>query len=341
MADQGAGQAQRHGQEPTVEIVRAREAHVPAIAALAQSRSLAERDDSIASRDGFLVSGYTEDTYRERLATAEHFYVAVKGDDVLGFVLAYSDERLSPDEWLNHRIRTGLGSFLVIKQVCVAKKAARKGIASQMYQHVLGQWSPSPVIAAVVAEPVNLASTAFHRRLGFEVLTELTPPDGRQRKVWVWRKPREAMLQAQYGVAVDLYKHEDSTNWNKLNNFFYITAALAAATGFAFSNGQQGDRSSLSSSLVLVIAVIGLGSSVAFSQMLRWGRRYLHARKTVVSEIEQHLIWHGGQRVVSRETPEPGKDWLRQSPTSMIMMLLPVLVGVCWIVVMVLAVIVR
>ncbi|WP_329128636.1 GNAT family N-acetyltransferase [Streptomyces sp. NBC_01476] len=145
------------------------------------------------------MSGYTEETYRERLVTAEHFYVAVKGDDVLGFGLAYSDDRLGPDEWLNHRIRTGLGSFLVIKQVCVAEKAARRGIASQLYHHVLGQWSQSPVIAAVVAAPVNLASTAFHRRLGFEVLTELTPPDGRQRKVWVWRKPREAMLQAQYG----------------------------------------------------------------------------------------------------------------------------------------------
>ena len=339
MADQGPGQG--NGHRHAVEIIRAREAHVPAVAALARSRSLAGQDVSTASRDGFLVSEYTHATYRERLATAEHFYLAVNGDEAQGFVLAYSDERLAPDEWLNHRIRARLGGFLVIKQVCVAETAARQGIASQLYHHVLGQWSRSPVIAAVVAEPPNHASTAFHRRLGFEVLTELTPPDGRLRQVWVWRKPREGMLQTQYGVAVDLYKHEDTTNWNKLNNFFYITAALAAATGFALSNGQQGDRSSLSRNLVLVIAVIGLGSSVAFSQMLRFGRRYLHARKGAVADIEQYLVWHGGQRVVSREPPEPEKDWLRQSPTSLIMMLLPVLVGVCWVAVMILAVLAR
>ncbi|NUS14998.1 MAG: GNAT family N-acetyltransferase [Streptomyces sp.] len=324
-------------QELSLEIVRAREEHVPGIAALARSRSLDGLDVATARRDGFLVSDFTEDTYRGRLTTAEHFYVALKGDDLLGFLLAYSDDRLGPDEWLNHKIKTSLGSFLVIKQVCVATTAARQGVASRLYHHVLGQWSTSPVIAAVVAEPVNEASTSFHRRLGFDVLTELTPPDGRLRTVWVWRKPREAMLQAQYSVAVDLYKHEDTTNWNKLNNFFYVTAALAAATGFAFGNSQQSDGSGLSRSLVVVIAVIGLGASIAFSQMLRWGRHYLQARKKAVAEIEQYLVWHGGQRVVSVKSPDSGKDRLLQSPTGLIMMLLPVLVGVCWIVVLVLA----
>ncbi len=123
---------------------------------------------------------------------------------------------MEPGEWLNHRIKGEMGSFLVIKQVCVAHEAARQGVASDLYRRVLGQWSSSPVIAAVVTEPVNRPSTAFHRRMGFEVLTELTPPDGRPRRVWMWRRPREAMLQAKYAVAVCLYEHEDTTNWNKL-----------------------------------------------------------------------------------------------------------------------------
>jgi len=289
-----------------------------------------------AGREGFLVSRYTQETYGERVTTAEHFHVALKGDEVLGFVLAYSDERLTPDEWLNHRVKAELGAFLVVKQVCVARAAARQGIATQLYQHVLGQWVSSPVIAVIVAEPANLASTAFHRRLGFEALTELTPPDGLPRRVWVWRRPREAMLHAQYAVAVDLYKHEDTTNWNKLNNFFYITAALAAATGFAFGNNQdQGHGKALADNLVVVISVIGLGSSVAFSQMLRWGRRYLHARKGAVAEIEQSIVWHGGHRVISSEPSASQDHWLRQSPTSMIMVLLPVLVGLCWIAVII------
>ena len=58
--------------------------------------------------------------------------------------------------------------------------------------------------------------------------------------VWVWRKPREAILHVQYEVAVDLYKHEDNLNWQKLNNLFYITAGLAAAIGLQPRQGGRG-----------------------------------------------------------------------------------------------------
>lgn len=318
------------GEKDPIEIVRAREAHVEAIVALAESRRLSGAEDPLtAGRDGFLVSDYTEHNYRDRLTTAEHFYVALKGGDVIGFLLAYSDERIEPDEWLNHRIKTTLGSFLVIKQICVAREAARQGVASRLYHHVLEQWNGSPVIAAVVSEPPNEASTLFHRKLGFEELTRLTPPDGRERMVWVWRKPREGMLQAQYAIAVDLYKHEDTTNWAKLNNFFYITAGLAAAV--AFSLGKEGAESErMARGLALVIAVIGFGTAVAFSQMLRFGRRYLQARKKAAMELEEYLAWHGGQRIVGRETGEPGNGWLQASPTGVIMVLLPLMVAVCW-----------
>ncbi|MFJ9708036.1 hypothetical protein [Streptomyces sp. NPDC101234] len=109
-----------------IEIVRAPQEHVPKILELARSRSLEAVDPDIASRDGFLVSEYTEEVYRAQAVRAGHFYVAVKGGDVLAFLLAYSDERIEPDEWLNRRIKITLGSFLVIKQVCVARDAARQ-----------------------------------------------------------------------------------------------------------------------------------------------------------------------------------------------------------------------
>ncbi|MEU9399132.1 GNAT family N-acetyltransferase [Streptomyces sp. NPDC048242] len=316
------------------QIVRAREDHLEQITALAASRSLDRTDPLQARHEGFLVSDFTEQTYRARLNTAEHFYVAVKGTTVLGFLLAYSDERLEPDEWLNRRIRSALGSFLVIKQICVARDAARQGVASRLYYHVLDQCEEKPVIAAVVAEPANEASTRFHRRLGFEELIRLVPPDGRQRVVWVRRKPREMLLYAQYGIAVDLYKHEDVTNWQKLNNFFYITAALAAAIAFAFGkDGAASER--MARNLTVIIGVIGLGTSVAFSQMLRFGRRYLQARKKAVIDLEEHLAWHGGHRIVSRDIGEANNGWLRASPTGMLMVLLPSLVAVCWLVVIV------
>ncbi|KAB1143504.1 GNAT family N-acetyltransferase [Streptomyces luteolifulvus] len=312
-----------------IEIVRAVESDVARIAEIAASRSLDGAHPSTAPRDGFLVSGYTVDTYRARLATAEHFYVARKGSNVVGFLLAYSDQRIESDEWLNHHIKTTLGNFLVIKQVCVERESARLGIGSRLYHHVLEQWTTSPVIAAVVSDPPNEASTLFHRKLGFEELTRLTPPDGRQRTVWVRRKAREAMLQVQYSVAVDLYKHEDTTNWHKLNNFFYITAGLAAAMAFSLSK-DSGESEPLSRGLAIVLSVIGLGASMAFSQMLRFGRRYLLARKQAVIELEEYMAWHGGQRIVAREAGESGNGWLKSSPTGLIMVLLPILVALCW-----------
>ncbi|MGH4033678.1 GNAT family N-acetyltransferase [Actinomycetota bacterium Odt1-20B] len=326
----------------TIEIVRANESHLSAIVALAEERRLDASDPENAGRDGFLVSDYTVDDYRARLTTAEHFWVAVKGTDVLGYLMAYSDERIEPGEWLNHRIKTTLGAFLVIKQICVSRAQARGGVASRLYHHVLEQWSESPVIAAVVCEPFNEASTRFHRKLGFDELTRLTPPDGKQRMVWVWRRPREALLQAQYAVAIDLYKHEDATNWHKLNNFFYITVGLAASLGFVLGNGDQTSASpsppastptsmeEVARNLALVICVIGMASATAFSQMLRFGRRYLNARKQAASELEEYLAWHGGQRIVAREAEVEGNRWLKQSPTGLIMVLLPALIAVCW-----------
>lgn len=312
-----------------IEIVRATQEHVPRILELAQSRILDGADPAVASREGFLVSEYTEDVYRAQLTSAEHFYVAVKGTDALGFLLAYSDERIEPDEWLNHRIKTTLGSFLVIKQVCVARDAARQGVASQLYHHVLERWTSNPVIAAVVSEPLNEASTRFHRKLGFEELTRLRPPDGRLRVVWVWRKPRESMLQTQYGIAVDLYKHEDNVNWNKLTNFLYITAGLAATLAFALGkDGVQSER--LTQGIAVIITVIGFASALAFAIMLRFGRRYLQARKSSVVELEEHMAWHGGQRIVGRQLAEPGSAWLHSSPTGLVMVVLPAFVAVCW-----------
>lgn len=312
-----------------IEIMRATPEHVPMIFELAQSRSLEGIDPVVAGRDGFLVSEYTDEVYRSRLASAEHFYVAVKGTDVLGFLLAYSDEQIEPDEWLNHRIKTTLGSFLVIKQVCVARAAARQGVASRLYHHVLEQWTSNPVIAAVVSEPQNEASTQFHRKMGFEELTRLRPPDGRLRVVWVSRKPRESMLQTQYGIAVDLYKHEDIINWNKLNNFLYITAGLAAT--LAFTLGKEGAQSQgVAQGIGAVITVIGFVSGLAFAVMLRYGRLYLQSRKSTVVELEEHMAWHGGQRIVGRQITEPGTAWLQSSPTGLVMVLLPAFVSLGW-----------
>ncbi|MEW2619811.1 GNAT family N-acetyltransferase [Streptomyces sp. NPDC048106] len=322
-----------------IEIVRAREEHLAGVMALAEYWQLDPGDSGKAGQTGFLVSDYTIDDYRERLTSAEHFWVAVKGTDVVGFLLAYSDARIGPEEWLNHRIKSTMGAFLVIKQVCVAQSVARAGVGSRLYHHVLEQWTQSPVIAAVVSEPYNEASVGFHRKLGFDELTRITPPDGRRRMVWVARKPREQLLQTQYTVAVDLYKHEDNTNWQKLNNFLYITAGLAAALGFTFGADKDSVSAGSARALGVAICFVGVVSALAFAQMLRFGRRYLSARKRSAIELEEVLAWHGGQRVVGRDAETAGNDWLRQSPTGLVMIVLPLLVGLAWLGVLVFVVV--
>ena len=321
----------REPQEEQIEVVRATSEHLEQITQLARSRSLSDRggaQEPAAVQSGFLVSAYTEADYRARLDTAEHFYVAVKGTDVLGFLLAYTSDQVERGEWLNRRIKTTLGDFLVIKQVCVSRDAARGGIGSLLYYHLLEGWTESPVIAAVVNEPPNEASAGFHHKLGFQELTRLTPPDGMPRVVWIWRKPRESMLQTQYSVSVDLYKHEDSTNWQKLNNFFYITVGLAAAT--AFSVGKEGAGGNLGASLAIIISTIGFCVSVGFSQMLRFGHKYLLARKAALMEIEEHMAWHGGQPIVNWHGPNLSDRYLKRSPTGLIMVLLPIVVAAGW-----------
>ncbi|WP_275559725.1 hypothetical protein [Streptomyces sp. 5-6(2022)] len=80
--------------------------------------------------------------------------------------------------------------------------------------------------------------------------------------------------------------------------------------------------------------VIGVGVSLGFSLMLRFGRQYLLARKEAVIELEEYLAWHGGERTVNRRTDDPGAAYLKASPTGAIMMLLPVLVAACWLAVL-------
>lgn len=168
-----------------IEILQAGEAHLTDIAALAKSRSLDGLDEAVARREGFLVSAYDETVYRARLSAHEYFQVAVEDGNVVGFVLAYANRHFGADEWLNRRVADELGGILVVKQVCVAREAAGHGIGSLLYRHVLDGWTTTPVVAAVVAEPRNEASNAFHGKHGFGVMFTLRPPDGRLRNVWV------------------------------------------------------------------------------------------------------------------------------------------------------------
>ena len=177
-----------------ISIVPVAEEHLARIVALAESWQLSTLGDNgragAASTTGFLVSDYKIDDYRARVGSAEFFLAAFEEDELVGFTLAYRSDSLRKDEWVNRRVRVTLGPFLVIKQVCVSPTRVRSGVASRLYYEVLPAESARPVIAAVVDEPKNLPSAAFHRRLGFEELTTLVPPDGIKRTIWISREPK-------------------------------------------------------------------------------------------------------------------------------------------------------
>lgn len=301
---------------------------VDAIVDLAASRSLAAIEAAEGAAGGFLVSDLERSEYEHRIVESRFFYVATDDGTIVGFLMAYTSEQLRGDEWLNRRVLATLGAFTVIKQVCVARSHARQGVGSRLYHELLVDLPREPVVAAVVNEPRNEASNSFHRKLGFEELTSLTPPDGRPRLVFVLREARLDVLMGQYGTAIDLYKHEDLLNWQKLNNFFYITTGLAAA--FAFMLGDVVKDAAARRALTLGVSTLGATSSLAFLITLYFGRKYLQARKATVVRFEEHIAWHGGQRIVGSAGGDPQNKWLSFSPTGLVMMAVPTVGLIIW-----------
>jgi len=267
-----------------------------------------------------------------RIENADYFVVAHQGERVVGFLLGYTSDQLLPDEWLNRRVQATLGRFVVIKQVAVARDVARQGVGSQLYYEVLTRSGDLPVIAAVVAEPENRASANFHRKLGFEEMIHLTPPDGMRRAVWVSRPPLRDLFAMQYQMAVDLYKHEDKLNWLKLNNFIYVTTGLIAASSFMIQLG-DGEAALRQWGLLLLIAV-GLLTSLSFGVMLLFGRRYLQRRKAAVTQFEEMMAWWGGHYIVGDVAGKRRPRWLDQSPTAVVMSVMPFMAFGVWLVVL-------
>jgi GNAT superfamily N-acetyltransferase len=277
-----------------IEIRPAMSGDLKGILELAESRSLdaTSRKDAIAN--GFLVSGYGPAEYQRLLERAEYFYVALVQEELAGFLVAYGRDRIQEDEWLSVRLGDFFDDFTVIKQVCVSPRHTGRGIATQLYNRVIERNADLNVVSAVVTDPENRPSTGLHRKLGFRPVISITPPDGRPRTVWV-RPPRSSrMLEQQLRLAIDLYKHEDLLNWQKLNNFFYVTVGLVALCGISL-----GIKDGASKSLILLLTgILGTGSAVAFSITLVTGVFYLQYRKEAVKHLEHLAEMRGGSIVL-------------------------------------------
>ena len=127
-------------------------------------------------------------------------------------------------------------------------------------------------------------------------------------------------------MALDLYKHEDILNWQKLNNFFYISAGLLALCGFSLNQDTQHRR------IILVSAsIVGIIISLAFFIMLRAGVSYLQSRKTAVAFLERNLLNQRGDTIFYGRDISMKKQ-LQRSPTTIVLQQIPLIGAIGWLI---------
>ena len=317
----------------TVRVVRAQPEHAAVMFEIADSLRLDGMDPAEAAHRGFLVSDFTVDSYKQFIATVDHCYVALVGTEIAGFLLGYDSEILDKiDDATANWMTRHLDCFTVIKQVGVYPRHAGAGVGRALYRHLMGRTVGRTVIAAVVNDPPNEGSRRFHRRLGFSPDYVFNHPDGRPRSVWVHHPDQasEPLSLHQHRIATDLYVHEDNLNWAKLKNYLYITVATAAALGFILEPTLRDEAPAGQVRwIALLVAGIGLLTSIGFSFALSSGLVYLDARKQAVAEIEDMLSARGGVRIVGRRIRTA--TVLRRSPTRWVLRLTPVIGLIFWI----------
>jgi ribosomal protein S18 acetylase RimI-like enzyme len=308
-------------------VDRARLADLQAVHNLALARGRAATSHEDSDRRGFLPSSLSMDDYRDLLEYAEHFYVAHTGRQLVGFVVACSGEWAGSMEWLHAQLARFCGKYLFIWQICVEPSDASRRIAADLYLHVIERSAATPIASGTVAESFNGFPAELHRELGFRPTLSLTPPDGVSRIVWL-REPTQArLLEYQLSLAMDLYKHEDNLNWNKLNNFLYVTTACVALLALALGKS-AGERLSL----CVATCVLGMISSASFGITLWAGVTYLHTRKDAARDIESLMLAHGCFPLLAAKSETGTRRYriLSRSPTANVLRLIPLFVGLGW-----------
>ena len=118
---------------------------------------------------------------RRLAALASVAWVAMDSVRVVGYVLAF----LSSDVYEGEEFQAFRGRserpFLYIDQVAVCAKARGANIASQMYawlQQRSRELGIFTLCCGVNLRPANPVSMRFHRKLGFEIVSELDTQDG-------------------------------------------------------------------------------------------------------------------------------------------------------------------
>lgn len=152
------------------------------------------RTDSLRQKDnnGFLVP-YSEAEYRKFVAEADFNYVLFVDGRFSGFLLAYSSHKIDQfgGEVYDYINRTQKGSYLVVRQVCIAPELSHKGLGTKLYNHLFEAATKnskqfSSAFCFIWKNPPNSESERFHKALGWrEIETyHLINGDG---EVGIWK----------------------------------------------------------------------------------------------------------------------------------------------------------
>jgi predicted GNAT superfamily acetyltransferase len=304
------------------EIIRkARVQDAKRIYEIAKSNSLTQLTKKETVLSGFLVSEFDLDTYIKYIENLEQFYVLEKNGDVKAFILAFKDDELDNDLIVNKRIRDyAKNSYCVIKQVCVDKDCHRKGYATKLYDYYINSVE-GDIYLSIVFEPYNSVSVQFHTKMGFQERFTVIAEDNIKRGIFLWVNHNNGnyydkeIIMKQYDRAVDLYMHEDSLNWSKLNHFFYSTGGLLLVLSFLTT--QVGIQFSL---YLAIVSIVGIALSLLFYIALNSGVSYMQERKKSVVALEKILINMSGMNVV---TANPTKIYLKRAPATKVMKMIP------------------
>lgn len=159
---------------------------------LAATRALASGAVDRGSDSGFLVSNLSEQEYVRWILHSPYVAVACgEQDELLGFILAYPAKMIDANDHFNLAVRATICSevepscLVIVKQVAV--HARRAGVGTRLYSYLRTAVPSSTLfVGAIVEDPPNLASMAFHRAQGGKRIGELMHGDGRLRGIWMF-----------------------------------------------------------------------------------------------------------------------------------------------------------
>lgn len=134
---------------------------------------------------GFLVSRFSEANYRNYVIDNEHFYVLEDRGVIRAFILIFKENELDYKSIVNAKIKDYTQrNFIVVKQICVEAESRRKGYGRKLYEYI-AKLIKQDILAAIVLEPMNIASIEFHKKLGYTSEFKITPEDGLTRGIFM------------------------------------------------------------------------------------------------------------------------------------------------------------